>query len=74
MIIIGPQSKALGILTDSAVLIGLMIVDSLNQVVKDLRAYFILVLDILLVRKCTVPLRKNARRSILHALSQASAF
>jgi hypothetical protein len=49
MIIIGPQSKALGVLTDSAVLIGLMIVDPLNQVVKDLRAYLILVLDILLV-------------------------
>lgn len=49
MIIISPQSEALGVLTDSAVFIGLMIVDPLNQVVKDLRAYLILVLDILLV-------------------------
>ena len=49
MIIVGPQTEAFGILTDSAVLISLMIVDSLNQVVKDLRANLILVLDILLV-------------------------
>ena len=49
MIIIGPQSEAFGVLTDSAVLIGLMIVDPLNQVVKDLRAYLILVFDILFV-------------------------
>jgi hypothetical protein len=49
MIIIGPQTKALGVLTNSAVLIVLMIVDPLNQVVKDLRAYLILVFDILFV-------------------------
>lgn len=49
MIIVGPEPEALGVLPDSAVLIGLVIVDPLNQVVKDLRAYLILVLDILLV-------------------------
>ena len=57
MIIIGPQTEAFGIFADSNVLIGLMIVDSLNQVVKDLRAYLILVLYILLVRWGAVPLR-----------------
>ena len=51
-----------------------MIVDSLNQVVKDLRAYLILVLDILLVRWCAVTLREDAGCSILHALTQASAL
>ena len=74
MIIIGPQTEAFGIFTDSNVLIGLMIVDSLNQVVKDLRAYLILVLYILLVRWCAVPLREDAGCSILHALTQASAL
>lgn len=74
MIIIGPQTEALGVLTDSAVLIGLMIVDPLNQMVKDLRAYLILVLDILLVRWCAVSLREDTGCSILHALTQASAF
>lgn len=49
MIIVGPEPEALGVLADSAVLISLMIIDSLNQVVKDLRAYLILILDILLV-------------------------
>ena len=49
MIIVGPEPEALGILADSAVLIGLMIIDPLNQVVKDLRANLILVLDVLLV-------------------------
>ena len=49
MIIVGPEPEALGVLPDSAVLIGLVIVDPLNQVVKDLRAYLILVFDILLV-------------------------
>ena len=57
MIIIGPQTEAFGIFTDSNVLICLMIVNSLNQVVKDLRAYLILVLYILLVRWGAVPLR-----------------